>query len=290
MTRALSMNSTPKILLPPGSGDCHWVFLKMESIIKSKLQGRKPEIWVWSQVKSRDRSEDYIRRIPFVKWGGYFPAHQHSGYGREVFGNGNPCVSNDWQGFDLFISFNAPLNRGEPIDSIMPECWLNWDYEINLTSDDLLFGLKTKAKYGHYVPVCFYNGGCYGQWNKYIEIEPLLEGLLENGYTPVLTGREWDEPFMEKFMKPGYVNLIGKTSMGQLLGLLRHASGFIGHAAGNGMLAQHLNCKTFMYWLPEQWTPAFMTNWVDPCRIKEGIYHPLNVKVGNSLDYILEKL
>ncbi len=77
--------------------------------------------------------------------------------------------------------------------------------------------------------------------------------------------------------------------MGNFLGLLSHAKAFVCFAAGNGMLAQHLHTQTFMFWHPRHWTPEFMTNWVDPARLADHTYVPIDVR-GPCISTILEHL
>ena len=60
-----------KILTIPGIGDIHWVMLKLESWIAKNCPGEIPEVHVWN-FDGRPRSEDFVKRIPFVKFGGYF--------------------------------------------------------------------------------------------------------------------------------------------------------------------------------------------------------------------------
>lgn len=287
----------PKILVAPGSGDIHWVMLKMESIIEQHLKGETPEIWVWCEAKSTRRAREYVERIPFVKWGGYFDATKHRAMGDSVFVKGKPWYVRNWEGFDYFIAFNAPLGRGEPLQSLMPECSINWNYELDLTDEDRRYGLDFLLDHGAYVPVSFFGHSFYKGWlDKFTvpQIHVLLAEIHARGLTVVLTGAKWDVPFMRKFMVQMHgeqvaVNLTGETTMGQLLGLMRQGEAFVGFAAGNGMLAQHLGKKTFMLWHPRQWTPEFMTNWVDPKKIENGTYHALDLR-NPCTPYILENL
>ena len=278
----------PKILVAPGSGDIHWIMLKMESLIRA--QGwEKPEIWVWSENKKTERSEGYVRRIPFVKWGGYFRAEKHVAMGQRVFVQGKPWVMWDWNGFDLFLAFNAPLGWGTNIAKLCTGWDINWNYKLEPTLDDLAFASEISLNRKPLVLVSFFSHSFYKGWLKHFgisHIQSLLERLRVN-YTVVLTGREWDT-FTSAQGGSGDVNLVGKTSMGQLLGLCLRARAFVGFAAGNGMLAQHLNCPTFMLWSPDQWHPDFATNWVDPAR-RGTIYHPLSIKAP-CINYIMEKL
>lgn len=277
-----------RILVAPGSGDIHWVMLKMQSLIQNQFEGEIPEIWVWSENRKTERSEDYVRRIPFVKWGGYFRAEQHVPIGQRTFVHGKPWMLNDWNGFDLFVAFNAPLGWGTHISKIVPRWDINWNYPIQLTLEDARWAEEVVSK--PFVMVSFFAHSFYKGWLRHFGREKIDEllGRLRQKYTVVLTGREWDT-FMSSFSGMN-LNLVGKTSMGQLLALTAKASAFVGFAAGNGMLAQHLNCPTFMLWDMNQWHPHFATNWVDPKRMENGTYRALDIRKPDLVNFIVEKI
>jgi hypothetical protein len=263
--------------------------LKMESIIEKEFDGETPEVWVWSEAKSTQRSQGYIERIPFVKWGGYFDAKAHHSYGSQVFVRGNPLMVRDWEGFDMFVAFNAPLGQGHRLATIVPKWKINWDYEIKLTEEDESFGKGMRAQ-GEYIPVWFCGHSFYKGWlDKFTtgKMHDLIDKLGEHGHV-ILTGAKWDIPFMRQFKCAGVSDLVGMTSMGSLLGLLKHAKAYVGHAAGQGMLAQHMGTKTFLLWHPRQWVPDFMTNWVEPKK-NDTVYHALDIR-HPCTPYILENL
>ena len=275
----------PTVLVAPGAGDIHWVMLKLEALIERNFGGEKPTVWVWSQNASRDRSEGYVKSIPFVEWGGYFQAAAYSAVGQKMFAHGVPGQM-AFLDFTIFISLNAQLARGTPIAEIFPEYDINWDYEIKLRPEDHLYGFELRP----YVAVSFFEHGVYGDWIRRLgfdKIAALLAGIREN-YRVVLTGREWDSSLMDRLGSAEDVNLCGKTSMEEFMGLCRHARAFIGMAAGNGMLAQHLGTETFMFWGPNpaQWVPAFEANWVDPAKLGT-VYHPVSVDNPTVVDDIL---
>jgi hypothetical protein len=281
----------PKVLVAPGSGDIHWAMLKMESIIEQEFGGVKPEVHVWCEAHSTKRSQGYVERIPFVKWGGYFEAKPHHAFGSQVFVRGNPWFVKDWEGFDLFIALNAPLGAGEPLEIIGPQWKINWDYELKLRGADLRYGKKLHRKHGEYVPVWFCGHSFYKGWlDKFTiaQMHDLVEKIEQSGRKVVLTGAKWDVPFMRQFANANRVDLVGKTTMGELLGTLKYADAYVGHAAGQGMLAQHMGTNTFLLWHPHQWTPGFMNNWVQPGKIKTT-YHGLDLR-NPCTPYILENL
>jgi len=265
--------------------------LKMQSIIKNQFEGEIPEVWVWSENQKTERSEGYVRTLPFVKWGGYFRAEKHVAVGQQVFVHGKPWIMDNWNGFDLFVAFNAPLGWGTHISKIVPRWDINWDYPMQLDLEDARYARQFSEDHKPFVMVSFFGHSFYQGWLKRFTSKDIrnLLGRLRERYTVVLTGREWDT-FMSAHRGPGDVDLVGKTSMGQLLALMKEARAFVGHAAGNGMLAQHLNCPTFMLWDMQQWHAHFATNWVSPNKLADCTYRALDIRKPDLVDFIMERI
>ena len=61
----------PRILLPSGIGDIHWVLVKLQAFIQA-LGCPPPELWIADDV-ARRRSLEFLRLVPWVVAGGYQP-------------------------------------------------------------------------------------------------------------------------------------------------------------------------------------------------------------------------
>jgi ADP-heptose:LPS heptosyltransferase len=124
------------------------------------------------------------------------------------------------------------------------------------------------------------------------KIKDFLKSI--KGYKLILTGSSWDEPFNKELEDIGVVNLCGKTSLTELLGLIKGASAFVGWCGGNTIVSQHLNTPTLMLWSDYFEHRAFQTNWVDPDRL-DKVYKPMNVEnitlneFTNTLGELLER-
>ncbi len=292
---AKGVGGMPKILVAPGSGDIHWVMLKMQGFIERVLNGVTPEIWVWSENASKDRAQGFIERIPFVKWGGYFRAEKFKPDGINMFVHGNPYLRLDFQDFDYFMAFNRPLEDGKDLErDIMPKVPVNWNYPIQLHLEDMDYAMnmQEKVKGRGYIVCAFFGHSFYSKWLKTYgpnKIRGLLKKIVgRTYYTPLLIGREWDKPFMETLWVPGCADITGNTEMGQMLALCQKARAFIGFAAGNGMLASHLGTKTYMLWGPHFKSPNFQLNWVHPLR-RHTSYKPLDIQ-SECADYIVGEI
>ena len=261
-----------RILTIPGIGDIHWVMLKMEDFIKQHCPNEKPEIHIWNFDK-RPRSGDFVKRIPFVKFGGYFDAPID--VGKRIFDasymHGGHSHVEGFLGFDHYLCVNGGLRVGHRIENILPQYKINWDYEINTD------GCNTPIK-EPYIIFYFSDHGMFKEWIRHMpakKIKELLNGI--KGYKLVLTGSSWDKPFNDLVENENVINMCGDTSLDELLGLIKGASAFVGWCGGNTIISQHLNTPTLMLWSNYFEHKSFQTNWVSPEKI-DTVYKPMNVE------------
>ena len=231
-----------RILTICGIGDIHWVMLKMESYIEQNCKGVIPEVTIWN-FDGRPRADGFVSRIPFVKFAGYDNEAMTNDQKRlfhQVYMDGSREVVRGFKGYDSFICINGGLRIGHSMETIMPSCSTNWNYEIK--TDDCVVPYKEP-----YIIFYFSNHGMFTDWvNKMppAKIKDFLKSI--KGYKLILTGSAWDEPFNKELEDAGVVNLCGKTSLTELLGLIKGASAFVGWCGGNTIISQHLNTPTLM--------------------------------------------
>lgn len=260
-----------KLLTICGIGDIHWVMLKMESFIEQNCKGEKPEVHIWN-FDGRPRSGDFVKRIPFVEFGGYFnqpleiDKHRfHTSY----FHNKYQEIKN-FHGFDAYLCLNGGLREGYSMDDILPQYKTNWNYEINLD------GCETTIK-EPYIIFYFSNHGMFQEWVNHLTPKKIKQLLSQiKGYKLILTGSTWDSEFNRFLESDDVINMCGETSLDDLLGLIKGASAFVGWCGGNTIVSQHLNTPTLMLW-SNYFDKPFQTNWVSPDR-QGTIYRPMNVE------------
>lgn len=278
-----------KILTIPGIGDIHWVMLKMESFIKQNCPNEKPEIHIWN-FDGRPRSADFVKRIPFVKFGGYF--NQPIDIDRKRFNasymtDGYQQIR-DFHGFDHYLCVNGGLRIGHSLENILPQYKINWDYEIDLRGCYTPFNEP-------YIIFYFSDHGMFKDWIKHMPPKKIKELLASiKGYKLILTGSSWDGNFNQLLESENVLNYCGDTSLDELLGLIKGASAFVGWCGGNTIISQHLNTPTLMLWSDYFPHKAFQTNWVNPEKLGK-IYQPMNVEgfelreFHNNLERLLGK-
>lgn len=268
-----------KILTIPGIGDIHWVMLKMESFIKQHCPNEKPEVHIWN-FDGRPRSEDFVKRIPFVEFGGYFnkPLDIDKRRFHASYMTGQYSQIPDFHGFDYYLCVNGGLRIGHHIENILPQYKVNWNYEIK--TDDCKPPIDEP-----YIIFYFSNHGMFEEWIRHLPPDKIKALLAEiKGYKLILTGSTWDSPFNELLESENVINMCGDTSLDELLGLIKGASAFVGWCGGNTIISQHLNTPTLMLWSNYFEHKAFQTNWVSPDRLNT-LYKPMNVEGLNFNEF-----
>lgn len=278
-----------KILTICGIGDIHWVMLKMEGFIEKNCKGEKPEVHIWN-FDNRPRSGDFVKRIPFVEFGGYFnqPLEIDKNRFNISYMTGGMEQIPDFHGFDYYLCVNGALRVGRNMESILPQYETNWNYQIDTT------GCETSIK-EPYIIFYFSNHGMFKEWVEHMPPRKIKEFMSQiKGYKLILTGSSWDSPFNELLEQEGVINMCGDTSLDELLGLIKGASAFVGWCGGNTIISQHLNTPTLMLWSNYFQHKNFQTNWVSPDRLGK-VYIPMNVEklefnqFQSNLERLLER-
>lgn len=271
---------TLRILVPPGIGDIHWLALKLRAFLEyEKAHG---EVWVLDHDR-RPRGLSFVRRLPFVRAAGYYRPSvsevemlQDPRF-KSCYFTGEHDILPGIFGFDYLLCFNGSLRTGKDYDKILPKCGFEWNYPVTEEKKDTEILARVPERY---VLFGLSDFTIFAEWVKAIGEEQLRE-LVSSipqrfpGRVPVLTGALWDIPFNRRLASAcGDValDLTGKTSVGELLALIRRADAFVGFTGGNGIVATHLGCPTLMIWHGEVYPePRFRQNWVDPTK-NGGLY------------------
>ena len=275
------------VLLPPGLGDIHWVFLKLEGFL-SRHGFTGADAWIWD-VGGPRRSAEFVQRVPFVHYVDYINIPDR--YDRRDVHNfcqqTNPVMPNTF-GFDFVIAFNGLLEAGLPLDTAMDGASINWHYPIIQTEEECRFAQLEKEK-GPWVLLYFSSlGRVFNQWteiitpNRVIELIRLIKSTYPH-HRVKMVGLPWDEGFSDRIQGVEFENLVGKTNPDEYFALLRGAEAMVGFANGNGILATHFGVPTVMIWNRERYPHmAFRTNWVSP----HSRYLPVEIEDFNPSQII----
>ena len=285
-----------KILVLPGMGDIYWVMTKMQSFIE-KEGIDIPEIWIWN-FDNRPRSEDYVRRIPFVEFGGYWDHPVVEPEFSDSY-HYNTWLVENFEGFDYYISMNGVLVMGDKISNSygLDKYETDWYFPFFTPKSEEAAGRKFKEKYDRYIVAYFSELGMFGAWVKHfkpVRCWAMLKKIAEQlDAKVILTGCEWDRPFNDEikaFDKDDrFIDMIGETSIDEFYGLIKNSLGVIGWCGGNTIKTTSFHVPTVMFWsklrFPEQ---KFYTNCVPPNCVNKW-YIPLTVEdfAGTKNDLII---
>jgi len=285
------MSKTTKILVLPGMGDIYWVMVKLESFIaQNKITD--PVVYTWEiQPHKNNRSADYIKRIPFVTYGGPWYHDQNLPEFKAVY-FGNTWLIPNFQEFDYLFSVNGVLRNGLDLNS----CGLgaldtNWYFPLTESQEEI----EAEKRYmgmGDYVIGYFSDTEMYKHWMKSLttdDIFYILSQIYERtGCKIVMTGCEWDKGLTDELKardEKGFIeDIIGETSIDELFALMKHSKGMIGWCGGNTIKSVYLKVPTVILWSEYFPREGFYKNSVPPDSI--GDWHEYKVVECHSAEDI----
>lgn len=251
-----------RILIPPGIGDVYWTMVKMESFLE-KMQLGLPDTTVMCPVKlsygHHNRSIDFLRLFPFVhamkeveEKGG--PFTNNSPLWKEAWQRQGRTIFTGLRNYDYGVSFNGYFRLGIPLEEINPEFSCNWNVPIFHSLTEQQYKEECIKKYGKYIVFHFILRGMFeSHWLKEFTVTSLFESIRKviamTGYTPVFIGAESDKNLDKTLQNsinsvPGAINLVGDTSIEQLLGLMQGSKAVIGFPSGITIIAGALGVPT----------------------------------------------
>lgn len=145
--RYLSKGLKPIVVgMPPGIGDSLWAMVKIQNIVQ---EDKADKLVVCLQETSPARGKEFIDRFDFVADCMYrpFPIQPPGEYfinadGTYNYIGGRVGAVRQYMGMDWLLCPNTPLERGEPLETWLPEFRANWnvmkDHFRFMPTDDLI--------------------------------------------------------------------------------------------------------------------------------------------------------
>lgn len=316
-----------KFLLPQGIGDSVWAIHKIQAVRDKLAPGEPIDVFLTCSDRNslQDRAMDFIRRFEFVasaemrlnygllhNYGVDRPPFTPGGYwdyiedGMYEFAGERYCV----------LIPNAPLERGIRLEQWLPQYDIDWDIfsRFRLTSKEIAYGNMVRAKVGPYA--VFYPGPLGGNtleghnrnmlWkpSEWIELGERVHREL--GLAIVVVGAEYDHDYYTHMLAPRlngsashWIDLIGRTSIGELFSVTGNAKFLISYQAGVGIVSALCHTPTAMWWRRRgdsisqagflSFEEDMSTAWVPPAILESGSYLPMiygQAKVESILDEI----
>jgi len=257
--------------IPAGIGDISWCI--------SKLCNLNEELNLYISADNPRRSLDFVQLFPFVKQAQY----DHSNFHSIVNHSLPPSLPKETlirlskqarQNFSL----NRFLEQGNRIENFMPEIPTNLHYQIPTSEEDKKFarqvfqhaenpvGIYTS----NYINIANWNGWHLEEWAMLIrEIHKNIKDI-----TFILLGAEYDREFtddLSKIIEPiPHINLCGKTSISQVVEIIKNLKYFISYPCGLPILANVLNTPVLMFY--PQHLKGLHNSWADQNSIQNKTY------------------
>ena len=173
----------------------------------------------------------------------------------------------------LLIQANRHLEMGKRLEEWLPDLPTDFHYEIlRKPGEDAyareLIGPSEGPVIG--ISAASYRGSeAWKTWG-FAEWQPFLKWLKDDKRaTIILIGGFWDD-LTFALSKDGYKDLVGKTSVSQMIEVLRLLDFYIGFSSGLGVLRTVLKKNAFMMWPDHQRELA--TSWAPQWMITSGVY------------------
>lgn len=284
-----------KILLLPGMGDIYWVFVKLLPFLQANGIVN-PLVYTWElQANKKNRSADYIKRFPYVEYGGCYEGTSKCATFNDLY-FGTDWIKTDFEGFDYVLSFNGILRNGYSINNFgLDQYKADWLFPLTFSQEQQDHTYIYPEAYGNYIVAYFSDDGMFKQWLKYLPPQKLYEILKslhdKTGYTIVISGCHWDKPFFDQIKACGNTDFIEElfdTSLDQLFGLMNGARGMIGWCGGNSIMSTYFKKCTLIIWSEYFKQSNFYVNSVPPQAI--GEWYDYVVAEQTSVEQIVNKM
>jgi len=274
--------------MPPGVGDMHWVLTIMESF-KEKHAIDKLTIKL-TQSADHGYSTEFLKLLPFVD--GVDASLRPLPFKFSIIGGDGTPLQKDVGEADYIIEFNSRLENGIKLKDVLPEYEVNFNYPIDYPAQSKEFAKFVKKGVGGKLFLLYASsvGGnknwCQGTWDPKRWIELAEKIYRATKCTAVLVGAKWDAAYAEEIMRLDRKNIIrnmvGKTSLPEMLALMREAKAFVSFLSGLVILATRFKLPTVSFWPTKKQAPnwpaptLFQRSWIPPDAEKEGYYMPFN--------------
>lgn len=253
--------------VPSGIGDVSWIYSKLMHV--GRLRYEIADGWPY-------RTVPFLELLPRVSSAAYGKFNYQDIIAVEQCNYGsNPRWGDiNANGFErVLIEANRHLEMGRPLAEWLPDLPTEYHYPIitkeedNLRAVQLLKNLEPPL-WG--ISAASYRGSeAWKTWG-HPEWSTFLKQLkAEAGGSIVLLGGFWDD-LTATLADEGYYDIVGKTSVGTAVEVLRLLDGYIGFSSGLGVIHTVFNKPTFMLWPDHQ--VELSTSWADPEMIANQRY------------------
>ena len=248
-----------RVALPLGVGDVHWVCQKLSGL--REAAGRPIRAFV--NVSRWHDSVEYLKLVPFVDQADRsedapfmlvdeLPPH----HGDARWSTLEGCRG--WRGFDYVLQANGHLERGDRIETWLPELPTMYSYPLNIPEEERQ---KARVLVPDRATLLYFSGigpnlgfhGCRFTPAHWTEI---IGRLNSEGIVPTIVGaptiqdREYRSTVLEVVDRAGFEvhDVVGKTTLPMICDIIQRASVWMGLNCGLGIVSAMQGTPTVMFW------------------------------------------
>lgn len=240
-------------LMLPGMGDIYWSLVKLRALHRRDYPGcPEPSVYLWD-IDGRRRSDGYVRRVPWVHFGGHIAGKADRDFEEVYYRAGRWLIPNKF-GMDYLMAFNGWLRQGKSLEEAAPGLASDWRFPLHQPLEERAAEADARRVWGRYIVVYVSDHGMFRQWRDTWGVKGCADYVravaVRTGALPIFTGSAWDTAFGSAVAElvPGAVDIVGKTDLDQFMGILRGAVGCIGWCGGNTIQAVQLGIPTQIVW------------------------------------------
>lgn len=232
-----------RIATPSGVGDVYWVLCKLKDFRK---KNNIEHVTLCVQKSPFTRALDWSKMVDFVDATEELEFQPDQAL--KMFG-----FSRAIKGADVCLWPNYVIDRGNHLSKWLPQYQLDMDFKIATVDVDPPGTVVYASSVG--VNNGWFPGRGPAWWSE------LLEGIaVQTGRPATLIGSPWDMEFTRQISGPCR-NLVGKTTLPQVTGILAKADLVIGIISGMTILANHFATPCIAIY-PDKFKPGFLTSWI----------------------------
>jgi hypothetical protein len=256
--------------VPSGIGDVSWLYSKLINL-PEKFTMTVADGWP-------HRTAPFLNLLPRVERAEYGPFNYDEIIRQEEYHEFG--LSPTWrQVFDrnienVYIECNRHLESGRRLEDWLPDLPTNFHYPIYIPFEDADRGdmlIRDLPRPIWAISAASYRGSeawktwGFEEWKRF-----LTAWHLHAGGTILLLGGFWDDLTHTLASNPEYKDIVGKTSVGAMLKVIKEVDGYIGFSSGMGILRTVYKKPVFMLWPDHQ--VELSTSWAPPEMLENGQY------------------
>lgn len=258
-----------RFCLPSGIGDVSWAYSKLKHVGPAHYEvadgwphRTTPYLEMLDNVESATYGNFNYQDI--IKWEAATGIGEHPHW-----------ADVQKRGFDtLLLQPNRHLEQGKRIETWMPDLPTDFHYPIHVPEHDIEKAHERMKRFKlrpiTAISAASYRGSeAWKTWG-YKEWSPFLKAWhAEVGGTILLIGGFWDD-LTDTLCDDGYPSIVGKTSVGTIVELLRQFDYYIGFSSGLGVIRTVLKKNAFCLWPDFQ--KELSDSWAPPDMLESGMY------------------